>query len=58
MVKTLIVYAVAAFFLIPALMEIYNKAMNNGESVLDAEYDTVNLGGKESTTPEDLARRA
>ena len=33
MIKSLIVYAIVAVILIPALYELYNKAMDNGKSI-------------------------
>jgi len=56
------VYAVVASFLIPAVYEIYNKFMDNGKSVMDKDYDTVNMQDEKAErgrmTPEDIAKRA
>jgi len=59
LVKTLFVYSVAASVLIPSLYEFYNRAMDNGNSVLDAQYDTVNLRDdpSENLTPQEIAKR-
>jgi len=63
LIKTLMVYAIVACFLIPILYETFNRLMNKDKSVLDADYDTVNSGfnskgTKKQLTPEEMAQRA
>ena len=60
LIRTLIVWAVIAAFAIPAFIEIYHKFVDDGESVLDAEYDTVNMKDEydKPSSPEDIAKRA
>ena len=55
--KTLIVYTVVAFFLIPIFYETYNRLMNKEKSVLDGEYDNVG-SAKADMNPEEIAKRA
>ena len=45
---------------IPALIEMYHKFMGDGQSITEAEYDTVNMKDMDEkpSTPEDIARRA
>ena len=60
LVKTLLVWAAMASVGIPALIEMYHKFMGDGQSITEAEYDTVNMKDMEDkpSTPEDIARRA
>lgn len=59
MIKTLIIWAVVAVFLIPALVEMYNKVSNNGKSISEQEFETINAKRDSGPmTPEDIAKRA
>ena len=59
LIKTLIVYAVAAAFIIPFIYETYTKVTNKGQGTLDQDFETVNMREeKERLTPEEIAKRA
>ena len=60
LIKTLFVWGVVASTAIPALIEIYHKLMDDGQSMMDKEYETVNMRDEDikPSSPEDIARRA
>ena len=60
LVKTLLVWASVASVGIPALIEMYHKLMGDGQSITEAEYETINMRDMDDkpTTPEDIAKRA
>ena len=58
LLKTLIIYSVAAALIIPFIFETYNKVMNKGKGTLDQDFDTVSTSREGRLTPEEIAKRA
>ena len=46
LLKTLIVWAIVAAFMIPMIYELYNKWMNNGKTALIEDFETITTKDK------------